>query len=91
MQTNLTILLGILFSLLAGGLIGLCFGLIQDAARRRHQRLASEGKLSSDRVVMPGSGRRVAYLLVALALVQVVCPLMFTPGRQWWVSGGVVL
>jgi hypothetical protein len=40
---------------------------------------------------MPGSMRRTAYLLVALALVQLVCPLLFTNGCQWWVSGGVVL
>jgi membrane protein implicated in regulation of membrane protease activity len=40
--------------------------------------------------VMPGSGRRVAYLLVALVLVQIVCPLLFTNGVQWWVSGGLV-
>jgi hypothetical protein len=39
---------------------------------------------------MPGSMRRVAYLLVALAGVQVICPLLFTNGTQWWVSGGVV-
>ncbi len=38
---------------------------------------------------MPGSMRRVAYLLVALALVQVACPLLFAANCQWWVSAGV--
>jgi len=35
--------------------------------------------------------KRVAYLLVALVLVQIVCPLLFIDGSQWWVSGGVVV
>jgi len=39
---------------------------------------------------MPGSGARVAYLLVILALVQFLCPMLFVNGIQWWVSGGVV-
>jgi len=90
MQIQLTEVAGSLVSLVAGGLIGFSFGLIQEAARRRHERLEQEGKLSSGWAVMPGSMRRVGYLLLALALVQLVCPLLFTPGRQWWVSGGVV-
>jgi hypothetical protein len=40
---------------------------------------------------MPLSGLRVAYLVIALALVQLVCPLLFSDGTQWWVSGGVAL
>jgi hypothetical protein len=34
--------------------------------------------------------RRVAYLLAALALVQVTFPLLFATGYQWWISGGVL-
>ena len=30
-------------------------------------------------------------LLIALALVQLVCPLLFVDGTQWFVSGGVAL
>jgi hypothetical protein len=26
-----------------------------------------------------------------LVLVQLICPLFFVNGSQWWVSGGVVL
>jgi len=33
----------------------------------------------------------VAYLLIALVIVQLICPLLFVDGSQWWVSGGVVL
>ena len=76
--------------LTAGGLIGLGFGLVQERARQRNERLQDSGKLTNGWAVMPGSGRRVAYLLVALVLVQAVCPLLFNNGTQWWVSGGVV-
>ena len=31
----------------------------------------------------------MAYLLVALALVQVISPALFAGGSQWWVSAGV--
>ncbi|HUD46846.1 MAG TPA: hypothetical protein VMR33_08450 [Candidatus Baltobacteraceae bacterium] len=75
----------------AGALIGFSFGTIQKAAARRNQQLQSDGQLKSGWAVMPGSMRRVAYLLVALAGVQFICPLLFTNGCQWWVSGGVVV
>jgi hypothetical protein len=76
--------------LAAGGAIGYGFGLIQDAAARRNQRLEDGGKLNNGWAVMPGSMRRVSYLIIALVLVQFICPLVFTNGTQWWVSGGVV-
>lgn len=75
----------------AGGLIGYAFGLLQNAALRRHQQLEQTGKLKSAWSLMPGSGARVAYLLCALLLVQLVCPLIFVGGTQWFVSGGVLL
>ena len=79
-----------LVALSAGGMIGVSFGLIQDAANRRYQRLQATGKFNTGWAVMPSSMRRVAYLLMALALVQLVCPLLFTGTAQWWVTGGVV-
>jgi hypothetical protein len=75
--------------LLVGTVIGLAFGAIQDAAARKNQRLQSRGQLSSGWGVMPGSMRRTAYFLMILAGIQLLCPLMFTNGSQWWVSGGV--
>jgi len=78
-----------LCGLVAGGLIGVSFGMIQDAAFRRHQRLQNLGELKTGLGTTPGSFRRVAYLLIALALIQLVCPLLFKDGVQWWVSGGV--
>jgi len=76
--------------LIAGLIIGVAFGVLQDAARRRNERLQRTGKLTSGWAVMPGSGARVAYLLLTLVLIQVICPLLFVNGTQWWVSGGVV-
>jgi hypothetical protein len=80
-------------ALLAGGAIGLTFGLIQEAAQRRHEKLQQEGKFKSGWAATPGSFRRVAYLLVALALVQFLFPMLFAPDgiSQWCVSGGVVI
>lgn len=78
-------------ALIVGGLIGLGFGMVQDAARRRNERKQAEGKLDSGWAIMPGSGARVAYLLLVLVAVQILCPLLFRDGIQWWVSGGVVL
>lgn len=77
-------------AVIAGVLIGLSFGQLQILAWRKHQALAQAGNLDPGRVVMPGSFRRVAYLIVALAMVQLLCPLLFSNGYQWWVSGGVV-
>lgn len=77
-------------SLAAGGMIGLFFGTLQKNAVRRYEQLQQSGKLNNGWMVMPGSMRRVAYLLMALALVQFVCPMLFSNGCQWWVSGGVV-
>jgi hypothetical protein len=83
------IICGVL-GLLVGAGIGYGFGLIQDMAARRNQQREDSGKLKSGWAVMPGSMRRVSYLVMALVLVQVICPLLFTNGIQWWVSGGLV-
>jgi Na+/H+-dicarboxylate symporter len=77
-------------ALVAGVIVGLSFGLVQTRAWRRNQQLEQSGRLSSSFAVMPGSMRRVAYLIVALALVQILCPLLFTHHFEWWVSAGVV-
>ena len=87
---ELTNMLQELTGLAVGAIIGIGFGMVQDAARRRNERKQSEGKLNSGWAVMPGSGARVAYLLITLALIQFICPLLFTGGIQWWVSGGLV-
>ena len=89
METHLIDILRSLLGLILGGTIGLGFGLIQAAAHRRHEKLQSSGEFKSGWAVMPGSMRRVAYLVVALALVQIISPALFAGGSQWWVSAGV--
>lgn len=79
-----------LAGLLAGGVIGLGFGWVQNLALQRNEKRQQDGSLNNGWVVMPGSMGRVAYLLLALVLVQILCPLLFVNGTQWWVSGGVV-
>ena len=78
---------------IVGAVIGLGFGTVQNAALRRHERRQSAGKLNSGWSLMPGSFTRVAILMIALAVVQVVCPMLFSPGSAspWFVSGGLVL
>lgn len=75
----------------AGGIIGLAFGTLQQAALRRNERRQLTGDLKSGWNLMPAAGARVAYLLLALALIQLLCPLLFTDGGQWIVSAGVAL
>lgn len=77
-------------AIVAGAVIGLGFGTLQQAALRRNEERERSGKLKNGWSLMPGAGARVAYLLIALALIQVVCPLLFQEGTQWFVSGGLV-
>ena len=90
MQIQLMSAVWSLLAILAGGLIGVSFGMLQTRAGRRNHQLEQTGKLNTGFAVMPGSMRRVAYLVVVLALVQLICPLLFTNHCEWWVSAGVV-
>ena len=90
MNPALINMLQTLTALIVGAIIGVCFGMIQDAARRRYEKRQQSGEFKSGWAVMPGSGARVAYFLIALVLIQFICPLLFKDGVQWWVSGGVV-
>jgi len=91
MQIHLVTLLGDLVGLLAGGVLGLAFGTLQQAALRHHEMLQQTGKLKNGWSLMPGAGARVACLLLGLVLVQLICPLLFADGTQWWVSAGLVI
>jgi len=75
----------------AGALIGYTFGLVQNFALRKNEERERLGKLKSGWSIMPGSGARVAYLLILLVAIQVICPRLFNDSTQWWVSGGVAL
>ena len=76
---------------ITGGFIGVGFGMVQNAARRKNEEKQRKGELNSGWAVMPGSGTRVAYFLVVLLAIQFICPLLFRDGTQWWVTGGVGL
>lgn len=76
-------------ALIVGGAIGVGFGKVQDYARRTNEKRQAEGKVVTGWNVMPGSGGRVALLLLLLVAIQVICPLLFTDGIQWWVTGGL--
>ncbi len=89
MAIHWTDILRSLVGLTLGTTIGLGFGLVQEAAHRRLVQREASGRLKSGWAVMPGSMRRVSYLLVALLAVQIVSPALFTGGTQWWVSAGV--
>ena len=91
MQPHILGLVISILGLIAGILIGAAFGHIQNLAQRRNQKRQDAGQLGSGWAVMPDSMRRMAYLMVALLLIQLVCPLLFRDGTQWWVSGGVCL
>lgn len=80
-----------LVALLAGSVIGVGFGYLQQAAVRRNEAKQRDGTLGTGWSLMPGAGARVAYLLIALVVIQVVCPVLFADGIQWWVSGGLLL
>ena len=54
------------------------------------RRASSNGTARRQRSAgVPGAMRRTAYLLMLLALIQVLCPMLFANATQWWVSGGV--
>jgi len=91
MSLHLTDLFRVLVGLVAGGVIGLGFGTLQNAALRRNEERQRDGRVNNGWSLMPAAGARVAYLLIALALIQLVCPLLFVDGTQWIVSAGLVL
>lgn len=89
MPTDFLTMLQSLIGLIVGCLIGAGFGVIQNAARARNERRQRAGKFNSGWAAMPGAGGRVVYLLVALVVIQIVCPLLFQNNVKWWVSAGV--
>ena len=91
MTTQIVSTFLILLAVAAGGAIGYCFGLVQNLALRRNERKQQSGVLTTGWAVMPGSATRVAYLLIVLVAIQILCPLLFKDGTQWWVSAGLAM
>jgi len=89
MEITLFSILRLVLAFAGGAAIGLGFGLIQAAARRRYDSRQEAGKLRSGWAVMPGSAMRIACLLLVLAAIQGLFPAMFADGARWWLSAGV--
>lgn len=80
-----------LIAIIVGGVIGLLFGTIQNAALAQNKKRQESGRLKNGWMIMPGSFSRIAILLIALVVVQVACPIFFEGNIQWLVSVGVIL
>lgn len=78
-------------AVLIGFGVGYGFGLLQENARRRNAALQSAGDFKLGVKQLPGTGRRIAYLLLSLLAVQLLCPLLFRDGIQWLVSFGLLV
>jgi hypothetical protein len=91
MEMHAPDILRISVALLVGGVIGLAFGLAQDAARPKHELMQQKGEFTGRMSAVPGSAKRVALLMIGLIAVQWICPLLFARNTQWWVTGGVLL
>ncbi len=90
MQMTISQIICDLVALASGATIGLVFGAVQETAAKKYELQQRSGAFNTAWAAIPGSMRRTAGLLIALALVQIICPLLFNNGCQWWVSGGVV-
>jgi len=91
METSFVYALSALGGLVSGGVVGLAFGVLQRAAHDRYELRQQRGKFDSGWIVAPGSFTRVAFLMIALVLVQVCLPVLFLDNVRWFVSAGVVL
>jgi hypothetical protein len=76
-----SILLGITLGLVIGG----AFAWLQLQALRRNELIARQQQLPTLLKQLPSSGARVAFLLIALVLVQVFVP----AANKWWLTGGL--
>ena len=70
-----------------GAIIGGGFAWLQLQALRRNELLERRQELPSLLKRLPGSGARVAFLLMALVLVQVLTP----AADKWWLSGSLIV
>jgi hypothetical protein len=73
--------------LILGMVIGSAFAWLQMLALRRNEMLEKQQQLPGLFKLIPGSMGRVAFLLMALVLVQVLFPGV----NLWWLTGGLVV
>lgn len=91
METQIINILHPVIGLAVGLGAGWAFGLVQQAALRRHQKRQQGGNSIGVMSIMPGSMSRVAFFLIVLALIQLLFPALFVGSAKWWVSGGVAM
>ena len=77
-----------LVGLAAGGIIGLAFGTLQQIALRRDASAAATP--SAGWALRPNAGVRLLFLIAALGLIRLACPMLFADGARWIVSVGVL-
>jgi hypothetical protein len=77
----------ILQALTAGIVIGGAFAWLQLQALRRNEFLAQRQQMPAFLRRLPGSGVRIAFLLLSLALVQVLVP----GANKWWLTGSLLV
>jgi uncharacterized BrkB/YihY/UPF0761 family membrane protein len=77
--------------LAAGAIVGVAFGAIQFAAQRKYELRQRKGQSTGGWIVVPGSFTRVAFLMLALVIVQLCLPSLFLDNMKWMVSVGVVV
>ena len=82
METH-SVLLGIIL----GMVIGAAFAWLQLLAAQRREMLEKQQQVPTLLRQLPGSGARVAFLLMALILVQIFVP----DANKWWLSGSLVV
>jgi hypothetical protein len=76
---------------IVGAMIGLTFAWMQIQALRRNEMIEQQQVVSGWMKQIPGAGGRVAFLLMAFVLAQVVMQLLFHQANLPWMTAGVVL
>ncbi len=77
----------ILQAVAAGIVIGGAFAWLQLQALRRNEMLEKRQAMPAFLRRLPGSGVRIAFLLLSLALVQVLLP----AANKWWLTGSLLI
>ena len=84
---NLNMNSAILEGSISGVVIGGAFAWLQLQALRRNELLESRQALPTLLKRLPGSGVRIAFLLLSLVLVQILLPGV----DKWWLSGSLAV
>jgi hypothetical protein len=73
-----------------GGAIGLAFGAVQQAAKRKNEKRQAAGRFSTSWRIVPGSMTRISLFMAVLVSIQLGFPMIFDGNIQWIVSAGII-